>query len=73
MYSFLIDGVHATDLAMLLDHEGVAVRSGQHCAHPLMRHYGVNATARASLALYNSMDEVERFALALDKVRRMLA
>lgn len=73
VYSFLIDGVHATDLAMLLDHEGVAVRSGQHCAHPLMRHYGVNATARASLALYNSMDEVERFALALDKVRRMLA
>ncbi len=69
--SFVVEGVHATDLAVLLDLEGVAVRSGQHCAHPLMQRYGVGATARASLAFYNTAEEVERFFLALDKVRRM--
>ena len=71
--SFLIEGVHAHDLATLLDHEGVAVRSGHHCAHPLMRHFGVPATARASLSFYNTRDEVDAFIVALDKVRRLLA
>jgi cysteine desulfurase/selenocysteine lyase len=70
--SFLIDGVHAHDLATLLDQEGVAVRSGHHCAHPLMQFYGVPATARASLAFYNTRDEVDRFVAALEKVRRLL-
>lgn len=70
--SFLIDGVHAHDLATLLDQEGVAVRSGHHCAHPLMQFYGVPATARASLAFYNTRDEVDRFVSALEKVRRLL-
>ena len=49
--SFLVDGAHAHDLATLLDLEGVAVRSGHHCAHPLMQFYGVPATCRASMAL----------------------
>jgi cysteine desulfurase/selenocysteine lyase len=70
--SFLIEGVHAHDLATLLDHEGVAVRSGHHCAHPLMQFYGVPATARASLAFYNTRDEVDRFVAALAKVRKLL-
>jgi len=70
--SFLIDGVHAHDLATLLDQEGVAVRSGHHCAHPLMQFYGVPATARASLAFYNTREEVDRFVAALEKVRRLL-
>jgi cysteine desulfurase/selenocysteine lyase len=70
--SFLIEGVHAHDLATLLDHEGVAVRSGHHCAHPLMQFYGVPATARASLAFYNTRDEVDRFVEALAKVRKLL-
>ena len=70
--SFLIEGVHAHDLATLLDHEGVAVRSGHHCAHPLMQFYGVPATARASLAFYNTRDEVDRFVVALTKVRKLL-
>ena len=70
--SFLIDGVHAHDMATLLDHEGIAVRSGHHCAHPLMQFYGVPATLRASLAFYNTRDEVDRFVEAIARVRKML-
>jgi cysteine desulfurase/selenocysteine lyase len=70
--SFLVDGAHAHDLATLLDLEGVAVRSGQHCAHPLLQYFGVAATCRASLAFYNTHEEIERFIAALTKVRRLL-
>ena len=70
--SFLVDGAHAHDLATLLDLEGVAVRSGHHCAHPLMQFYGVPATCRASFAFYNTHEEVEAFVAALQKVRRLL-
>ncbi len=71
--SFLVDGAHAHDLATLLDHEGIAVRSGHHCAHPLMQFFGVPATLRASLAFYNTHEEIDRFVAALVKVRRLLA
>lgn len=71
--SFLVEGAHAHDLATLLDLEGVAVRSGHHCAHPLMQFYGVAATCRASLAFYNTHEEIERFVAALHKVRGLLA
>jgi cysteine desulfurase/selenocysteine lyase len=71
--SFLIDGIHAHDLATLLDHEGVAVRSGHHCAHPLMQFYGVPATARASLSFYNTREEIDRFIDAIARVRKLLA
>lgn len=71
--SFLVEGAHAHDLATLLDLEGVAVRSGHHCAHPLMHFYGVAATCRASLAFYNTHGEIERFVAALKKVRGLLA
>jgi cysteine desulfurase/selenocysteine lyase len=71
--SFAIEGAHAHDLATLLDLEGVAVRSGQHCAHPLMQALGVSATCRASLAFWNTDDEVDAFVAALTKVRRLLA
>ncbi|HWS79270.1 MAG TPA: cysteine desulfurase [Thermomonas sp.] len=71
--SFLVEGAHAHDLATLLDLEGVAVRSGHHCAHPLMRFYGVPATCRASFAFYNTHDEVEALAAALRKVQGLLA
>ncbi len=71
--SFLVEGAHAHDLATLLDLEGVAVRSGHHCAHPLMQHFGVPATCRASLAFYNTFDEIDAFIAALEKVRRLLA
>jgi cysteine desulfurase / selenocysteine lyase len=71
--SFLLEGAHAHDLATLLDLEGVAVRSGHHCAHPLMRHFGVAATCRASLAFYNSHADIDAFIAALRKVRSLLA
>ena len=71
--SFAIDGVHSHDLATLLDLEGVAVRSGQHCAHPLLEWLGVTATCRASLAFYNTHAEIEAFIAALRKVRGLLA
>jgi cysteine desulfurase/selenocysteine lyase len=71
--SFLIEGAHAHDLATLLDLDGVAIRSGQHCAHPLLQSLGVAATCRASLAFYNTHDEVERFVVALKKARSLLA
>lgn len=70
--SFLVEGAHAHDLATLLDLEGVAIRSGHHCAHPLMQHFGVPATCRASLAFYNTHDEVDAFIAALGKVRKLL-
>ena len=70
--SFLVAGAHAHDLATLLDLEGVAVRSGHHCAHPLMEFLGVAATCRASLAFYNTHAEIEIFIAALLKVRRLL-
>ena len=70
--SFLVEGAHAHDLATLLDLQGVAVRSGQHCAHPLLQWFGVSATVRASLAFYNTHDEVDAFVAALRKVRQLL-
>jgi len=70
--SFLIEGAHAHDLATLLDLEGIAVRSGHHCAHPLMHFYGVAATCRASLAFYNTHGEIEQFAAAIHKVCKLL-
>ncbi|MGJ4803809.1 cysteine desulfurase [Luteimonas sp. SDU82] len=70
--SFLVEGAHAHDLATLLDLEGVAVRSGQHCAHPLLQFYGVAATCRASLAFYNTHEEIDAFIAALQKTRRLL-
>ncbi len=70
--SFLLDGAQATDLATLLDLEGVAVRSGHHCAHPLMQFFGVPSTLRASLAFYNTREEIDAFVVALLKVRKLL-
>ncbi len=70
--SFQIEGTHAHDLATLLDLEGVAVRSGQHCAHPLLQWLGVSATCRASFAFYNTHEEIDAFVAALRKVRRLL-
>ncbi|MFC7450348.1 cysteine desulfurase [Rhodococcus daqingensis] len=60
--SFVVDGIHAHDLGQILDDEGIAIRVGHHCAWPLHRHFGVAATARASFAVYNTVDEV--YALA---------
>ncbi|ORI22558.1 cysteine desulfurase [Rhodococcus sp. 1168] len=68
--SFVVDGVHAHDLGQILDDDGVAIRVGHHCAWPLHRRFGVAATARASFALYNTLDEVEALGFAIEHAQR---
>jgi cysteine desulfurase / selenocysteine lyase len=70
VFSFTLEGVHAHDVAQLLDREGVALRAGHHCAQPLMRKLGVPATARASLSFYNTEAEIERLGRGLAGARR---
>jgi cysteine desulfurase/selenocysteine lyase len=70
--SFTVDGVHPHDLGTILDHEGVAIRTGHHCAMPVMEFFGVPATARASFAFYNTRQEVDRLVDALQVAREML-
>jgi cysteine desulfurase/selenocysteine lyase len=69
--SFVMDGVHPHDIGTVVDQEGVAVRTGHHCAQPLMRRLGIPATARASLALYNTREEIDVLVAALHKVREL--
>jgi cysteine desulfurase/selenocysteine lyase len=71
--AFSIKGAHPHDLAQILDRQGVAIRAGHHCTQPLMSHLGVGATARASFALYNTVEEVDTFVVALSKARLMLS
>ncbi|MFN3016550.1 cysteine desulfurase CsdA [Vibrio coralliilyticus] len=70
--SFVIDGVHHQDLATLLDQQGVAVRAGHHCAHPLMDALGVKGTVRASFAIYNTQQDVDKLVAAVEKAADML-
>ena len=63
--SFLLDDIHPHDIGTILDHEGVAIRTGHHCAMPVMDYYGIAGTARASLALYNNLDDIDRLVAAL--------
>jgi cysteine desulfurase/selenocysteine lyase len=69
--SFYIDDVHPHDVGTILDHEGIAVRTGHHCAQPVMQRFGVPATARASFAFYNTFDEVDALAAAIRKVQKL--
>jgi cysteine desulfurase/selenocysteine lyase len=70
-HSFVLGGVHAHDVATVLDAEGIAVRAGHHCAQPVLRRFGVAATVRASFALYNRRSDVDRLVAGLAKVRRV--
>ena len=70
--SFIIDGVHPQDLAILLDNQGVAVRTGHHCAQPLMHRLGIVGTTRASFAAYNTLEEIDVLTQALNKSLKML-
>ncbi|MFZ2289499.1 MAG: cysteine desulfurase [Halopseudomonas yangmingensis] len=70
--SFLLEGAHPADVGMLLDQQGVAVRTGNHCAQPIMDQYGIPGTVRASFSFYNTRDDVDRLFAALDKVRQFL-
>jgi cysteine desulfurase/selenocysteine lyase len=67
--SFVIGDVHAHDVGTILDREGVAVRAGHHCAQPVMDRFGVPATTRASFALYNTREEVDRLVAGVERVR----
>ena len=69
--SFEIEGIHPHDLGTLLDHSGVAIRTGHHCAMPVMEHYGVPATARASFGLYNTTEDADSLATALMEAREI--
>jgi cysteine desulfurase / selenocysteine lyase len=71
--SFLLGDVHPHDIGTVLDREGIAIRTGHHCAQPLMRRLGVAATARASLAFYNSREDVDALVAGLHKVREVFA
>lgn len=71
--SFEMKEAHAHDIATIIDRSGVAVRAGTHCAMPLLRRFGVSSTCRASFALYNTHEEVDRFAEALIKARNLFA
>ncbi len=70
--SFLVGGVHPYDMGVLLDHQGVAVRTGHHCTQPIMDHYGIPGTVRASFALYNTQEEIDILVQAVKKATQML-
>lgn len=70
--SFVLENIHPHDIGTILDHHGIAVRAGHHCAMPLMERFGLSATVRASFALYNTFSEIDRLIEGLNEVRRML-
>lgn len=71
--SFLIGNAHHYDTGMLLDKLGIAVRTGHHCAQPLMQALGIEGTVRASFALYNTLEDCDRFIAALNRIAPMLS
>ncbi|MDX2188272.1 MAG: cysteine desulfurase [Bacteroidota bacterium] len=70
--SFLIEGIHPQDVGIILDSEGIAVRTGHHCTQPLMQRFGIPGTVRASFAMYNTFEEVDKLISGIQKARRML-
>ena len=72
LVSFNVEGVHPYDMGMILDKLGIAVRTGQHCAEPVMTHYGVTGMCRASFALYNTLAEADALADGVARAVRML-
>jgi cysteine desulfurase/selenocysteine lyase len=71
--SFTLDGIHPHDIGTILDTEGVAIRTGHHCAMPVMDFFKVPATARASLSFYNTFEEIDRLVAALEHARSLLS
>ena len=69
--SFLMDSAHPHDIGTIVDAEGVAIRTGHHCAQPVMEHFGIAATARASLGMYNSRGDIDALGTALRKVQEL--
>ena len=71
--SFVIEGIHPHDVGTILDQEGIAIRTGHHCAQPIMDRFGIPATARASFAFYNTKEEVDALANGILKVQEVFA
>jgi len=71
--SFVMEGVHPHDIGTILDQEGIAVRTGHHCAQPIMQRFGIPATVRASFGLYNTRSEVDALMAGIEKVREVFA
>jgi cysteine desulfurase/selenocysteine lyase len=71
IFSFLLEGCHPSDVGMLLDQQGIAVRTGHHCAQPLMAHYGIPGTARASYSIYNTRDDVDALFEGIRKAKAL--
>jgi len=71
--SFLLEGAHPADVGFILDRQGVAIRTGDNCAQPLMKRLGIPGTARASFSIYNTLEEVDSLFAALKKAKMMLA
>ena len=71
VFSFNVNGVHPHDVATILDTENVCIRSGNHCAQPLLRYMGVDSTCRASLYIYNTKEDIDRLIVALYKVKEV--
>ena len=70
--SFTLEGIHPHEIGTILDHRGIAIRTGHHCAMPVMDHFGVPATARASFALYNTRNEVDALIEGVREVQALL-
>jgi cysteine desulfurase/selenocysteine lyase len=71
--SFVIEGIHPYDIGTIIDTDGIAIRTGHHCTQPLMKRFNLPATARASFAFYNTMEEVDKLVLGIRKVKKMFA
>jgi cysteine desulfurase/selenocysteine lyase len=73
VFSFLIENIHAYDAGMILDKMGIAVRTGTHCTQPVMDHFGISGTIRASLVFYNTREEVDQLVRGIEKTVQMLS
>ncbi len=73
LVSFVVAGVHPHDLGTILDQDGIAIRTGHHCAMPVMEFFNIPATARASFAVYNTFEEIDRLAASINRARRLFA
>jgi len=70
--SFVLDGIHHQDTGVILDQQGIAVRTGHHCTQPLMQRFGIAGTTRASFAVYNTREEVDKLVIGLRRVQKMM-